>query len=222
MRTLCPEAAFAAVAAPGAGSVMEMKNFKRRLFEIVPGPPRSLLFLDADILPVGCLDPFLRTLQSVESVGMFRDTWCKGCNVFCTGTVFMRDLPATRRCWRAWDRELSRENYGLYSKEQDALDVVLEQGHCADIEVLPNEFMQSVDRDFLWTSLDILRMKWPTFQHFTHKIRGLGVWPTMFQRIERQMRPYMPHGWASPTERLIKYTGLPSLKMKLRRRDLAD
>ena len=65
-------------------------------------------------------------------------------------------------------------------------------------------------------------MKWPTFQHFTHKIRGLGVWPTMFQRIERQMRPYMPHGWASPTERLIKYTGLPSLKMKLRRRDLAD
>ena len=41
------------------------------------------------------------------------------------------------------------ESLTMSGDYDNALDVVLEQGHCADIEVLPNEYMQSVDRDFL-------------------------------------------------------------------------
>ena len=116
---------------PKVDSLMEMKNFKRKLFDIIPAAPgeaarpRALMYVDGDILPVGCMDKFLADAEAVPSVAMFADTWCSGCNTYCGGFILMRDVPETTECFAAWDRELSRDNYALYSKDQDALDAAL-------------------------------------------------------------------------------------------------
>ena len=55
-------------------SVMEMKNFKRQLFEIIPGQSRTLLCMGLDILSVGCLDPFLAI--GGADMAMFHGLWC--------------------------------------------------------------------------------------------------------------------------------------------------
>ena len=219
IRDICPYSDFIAVPTPKVDSLMEMKNFKRKLFDIIPAAPgeparpRALMYVDGDILPVGCMDKFLADAEAVPSVAMFADTWCSGCNTYCGGFILMRDVPETTECFAAWDRELSRDNYALYSKDQDALDVVLRQGQCAGVQMLPYKYMQAVDKNLVWMTFDIIRGKVPIFQHFSHGLRkDLGsnfyfwpqyIWPQMYQAIEHQMRPYMPREWISPSERIL-------------------
>lgn len=199
LRAICPTAPFEGVQAPEVSSVMEMKNFKRQLFEIIPGEPKAVLYMDSDILSVGCLDPFLATVGAAD-MAMFHDVWCPsgGCNEFCGGFIYMRDSPSTRRCIADWDAELRREGYGHYRKDQDALDVVRRQGQCPNLRPYPYSMMQAVDAGFFYQVFDRYRLKHPIFQHFTHGIRQHAVWPTVYGAIETQLQEFMPSAWRPP------------------------
>ena len=199
LRAICPTAAFEAVEAPEVSSVMEMKNFKRRLFEIIPGQPRAVLYIDSDILSVGCMDPFLATVGGAD-MAMFHDVYCPfgGCNEFCGGFIYMRDTPSTRQCIADWDAELRRDGYRFYRKDQDALDTVRRRGQCLGVRPYPYSMMQAVDAGFLYQMFDRYRLKRPIFQHFTHGIRQHQVWPSTYDAIERQLAELMPSAWSPP------------------------
>ena len=200
LRAICPTAPFEAVQAPAVSSVMEMKNFKRQLFEIIPGSPKALLYMDSDILSVGCLDPFLAHVGAAD-MAMFHDVFCPlgGCNEFCGGFIYMRDTPGTRQCIADWDAELRRDGYRFYRKDQDALDVVRRRGGCLGVRPYPYSMMQAVDAGFFYQMFDQYRLKRPIFQHFTHGIRRHRVWPSVYGAIEAQMKGYMPQSWSPPT-----------------------
>ena len=176
-----------------------MKNFKRRLFEIIPGQPRAVLYIDSDILSVGCMDPFLATVGGAD-MAMFHDVYCPfgGCNEFCGGFIYMRDTPSTRQCIADWDAELRRDGYRFYRKDQDALDTVRRRGQCLGVRPYPYSMMQAVDAGFFYQMFDRYRLKRPIFQHFTHGIRQHQVWPATYDAIERQLAELMPSAWSPP------------------------
>ena len=217
VRGLCPTAEFEAVEPPreGLDSLMGVKNLKRRLFRILPGAPRALLYVDGDILPVGCLGELLGALRGV-SLGLFGDTWCTEwwCRPFATarfnhfngGMIYMRNTPAVARCLEAWGTEIAA---GSYAKDQDALDAVLEGkggrgGSCAVAQRLPSRLMQAVDGDLFWPALDVARGKHPVFQHFSHGLRQRLSWSRVYAAIEGQMTSRMPADWLPPSRMLLQ------------------
>ena len=217
VRGVCPTAEFEAVEPPreGLDSLMGVKNLKRRLFRILPGAPRSLLYVDGDILPVGCLEELLGALRGV-ALGLFGDTWCAEwwCRPFATarfnrfngGMIFMRNTPPVARCLEAWGAEIAA---GSYAKDQDALDAVLEGrggrgGSCAVAQRLPSRLMQAVDGDLFWPALDVARGKRPVFQHFSHGLRQRLGWSRVYAAIERQMASRMPADWLPPSRMLLQ------------------
>ena len=200
LRAICPTTPFEAVEVPAVSSVMAMKNFKRQLFEIVPGSPKALLYMDSDVYSVGCLDPFLANVGASD-MAMFHDVFCPfgGCNELCGGFIYMRDTPSTRQCISDWDAELQRDGYRFYLKDQDALDVVRRRGECRGVRPYPYSMMQAVDAGFFYQMFDLYRHKRPIFQHFSHGIRQHPVWPSVYSAIEAQMKGYMPQSWSPPT-----------------------
>jgi hypothetical protein len=60
-----------------------MKNMKRNLLSILPGPPTAALYLDADVIPVGCVRGFLDTIAAgpdgPPELAFFRDNYCLVC-----------------------------------------------------------------------------------------------------------------------------------------------
>ena len=210
VRGLCPMADFEAVEPPheGLDSLMGVKNLKRQLFKILPGAPSSLIYIDGDILPVGCLGAFLKALPGV-ALGFFGDTWCTDwyCKPFATanfnrfngGMVFMRNTPAVAECLEDWGAEIAS---GGYAKDQDALDAVLQAGGCAVAEQLPSRLMQAVDSSLFWPTLDLMRSKRPIFQHFSHGLRQHPRWSQVYRTLELQMSGRMPAGWLPPSRML--------------------
>jgi hypothetical protein len=199
LRAICPTAVFEAVAAPKVPSVMQMKSVKRQLFEIIPGHPRTLLYIDSDILCVGCLDPFLATVGGAD-MAMFHDVPCPfgGCSEFRGGFIYMRDSPSTRECIGDWDAELRRDGYRFYLEDQDALDIVRQRGQCLGIRAYPYSMMQAVDAGYFCRTFGRYRLKRPIFQHFTRGLRQHQVWPSTYGAIERQLGELMPSAWSPP------------------------
>jgi hypothetical protein len=80
---------------------MHMKNMKRNLLSILPGPPTAALYIDADVIPVGCVRSFLDAIaagpEGAPELAFFRDNYCLGCNVYNGGFVYQRDTPRTRQ-----------------------------------------------------------------------------------------------------------------------------
>ena len=78
-----------------------MKNMKRNLLSILPGPPTAALYIDADVIPVGCVRGFLDAIaagpEGAPELAFFRDNYCLGCNVYNGGFVYQRDTPRTRQ-----------------------------------------------------------------------------------------------------------------------------
>ncbi|KAK3287840.1 hypothetical protein CYMTET_4668 [Cymbomonas tetramitiformis] len=167
---------------------MQMKNMKRQMFDILPGRPSSVLYVDADIVPVGCLQRFLRNIatQGIPELAFFHDNVCLGCNTFNGGFVYQRDTPATRKCLEAWTAESSSANFTRYVKDQDALDAVLSQGGCGFIQALPASAVVFVD-SALWPAFLRMTFSRPLFQHFTTGVRHSDAWSRIYSSLQAQL-----------------------------------
>lgn len=179
---------YTVVVAPDTPTMMHMKNFKRQLFDLIPGNATSLIYIDADILPVGCLHDFLEH-ESPKDIGMFLDSWCKGCNKFLGGFVYMRSTDATRECLRDWIEESSSDDFKRYKKDQDAMDSILRKGSVCTtaIHTMSSAYIETFDDNMILPLFGVIRGKTPTFQHFSHGIRELPVWPRIKGNIEAQI-----------------------------------
>mmetsp|Transcript_13047 Transcript_13047/g.36599 ORF Transcript_13047/g.36599 Transcript_13047/m.36599 type:complete len:365 (+) Transcript_13047:1688-2782(+) len=181
-------AKYEVIVAPETPTMMHMKNFKRQLFDLVPNNATRLIYIDADILPVGCLHDFLAN-ENPKDIGMFLDSWCKGCNKFLGGFVYMTNTEATRRCLQEWIDESSSDDFKRYKKDQDAMDSILAKGSVCNeaIHTLSSSYIETFDDNMILPLFGVIRGKAPTFQHFSHGIRGLPIWPRIKRNIEGQI-----------------------------------
>jgi hypothetical protein len=187
--TACDDNApkYTTVVAPETPTMMHMKNFKRQLFDLIPGNKTRLIYIDADILPVGCLHDFLEN-ESPKDIGMFEDSWCMHCNQFLGGFVYMHKTDKTEECLQDWVRESSSDDFKKYKKDQDALDSILEGSPCTGaIHTLPSSYIETFDDYMILPLFGVVRGKAPTFQHFSHGIRGLPIWTRIKTNIESQI-----------------------------------
>lgn len=180
---------YSVVVAPETPTMMHMKNFKRQLFDLIPAKnATSLIYIDADIVPVGCLHDFLAK-EAPEDLGFFRDSWCAGCNQFLGGFVYMRKTEKTLECLREWIEESSKDDFKAYKKDQDALDNVLRKESICRIAIktLSSSFIETFDDLRLLPLFGVVRGKVPTFQHFSHGIREMRIWRKIKSNIARQI-----------------------------------
>ena len=181
---------FTAVAAPETPTLMHMKNFKRQLFGLIEGGGHvasKLLYVDADILPVGCLSDFLHH-ESPDNLGMFLDSWCRECNHFLGGFLFMHKTSPTLACLDAWTAESSRDGFTKYVKDQDAFDQIRRDAPCADaVHTLSSRYIETFDDNMILPFFGTLLRKRPAFQHFSHGIRAEGVWLKIKASIDQQI-----------------------------------
>mmetsp|Transcript_12572 Transcript_12572/g.24068 ORF Transcript_12572/g.24068 Transcript_12572/m.24068 type:complete len:325 (+) Transcript_12572:169-1143(+) len=178
------------VPVPQVTHQMHMKNMKRNLLSILPGSPAAALYIDADVVPVGCLQTFLEEMArapgGAPDLAFFHDNFCLGCNTFNGGFVYQRDTPAARQCLADWDEESSSNNFTKYVKDQDALDQVLRNKMCTNIRALPWSATTFVD-SALWPAWIRMSITTPYFLHFTTGVRLGSSWDTMQSAMDSQI-----------------------------------
>jgi len=180
---------FTPIQVEGDMSYQEIQQIKRNMFEMLPNKPKTVMYVDTDIVAVQCLSN-MEALFSDFLLRVFPDNICLDCNVYNGGTILMHDTPDTRQCLKDWTDELKVDNYQKYEKEQPALDYILTQGKCEIIDPLPRE-------QHIFMSVDILSpgivpriqllFSNPIFAHFTHGIRGTSKWPRILHDIISQL-----------------------------------
>jgi len=95
---------------------MHMKLTRAKLFDMIPDRnAKSLIYIDADILPVGCLHDFLAA-EDPSSIGLFLDSWCPDCNTYLTALMYMKKTDKTSACLSEWSKEALREGGTAYHK----------------------------------------------------------------------------------------------------------
>ena len=155
-------------------TMMEIKHMKQRLFSLAPAKHGTLMYLDVDVLTVSPVQGFVASVMHdnggrIPAMAMFRDNVCANCNRFNCGVVVMQDVPETKRCMAAWSTEMAQGSYQRHLKEQDALDTVLAQGHCASIEGLSSQrIVYATGPVRAWFKLTALPV---AFVHLTHSWR---------------------------------------------------
>eukprot|EP00216_Chloropicon_sp_CCMP2111_P001057 CAMPEP_0198235914 /NCGR_PEP_ID=MMETSP1446-20131203/1808_1 /TAXON_ID=1461542 ORGANISM="Unidentified sp, Strain CCMP2111" /NCGR_SAMPLE_ID=MMETSP1446 /ASSEMBLY_ACC=CAM_ASM_001112 /LENGTH=274 /DNA_ID=CAMNT_0043917359 /DNA_START=221 /DNA_END=1042 /DNA_ORIENTATION=+ len=177
LRDDSPSFNYTTIPTPPAPTLMHMKNYKRQLFTLVGRNATKLIYIDADILPVGCLGKFLDE-EAPSELGMFHDSLCANCNKYLGGFIYMRREPETQQCLDAWSEEAARDDFSRYDKDQKALDQLLgKKGPCNSIiRTLPYSYIETFDNYVLLPFMGFLTHKTPVFQHFSHGIRNMPIW----------------------------------------------
>ena len=126
---------------PTKPSLIEIKAMKPNLLSYLPASVNASIYLDADILVMKPLGPFLHSLRAEIGLqahsdnfdfAMFPDAkghyvgFCSGCEKWHTGVIVMRRAQS-RRCMREWQNQLLS---GRFSTDQESIDAAEREGAC--------------------------------------------------------------------------------------------
>ena len=127
---------------PPKPSLIEIKAMKPNLLSFLPSSVNASIYLDADILVMKPLGPFLQSIRAEVGLqarsnnfdfAMFPDAkghyvgFCSGCEKWHTGVVVLRRGKASNGCMREWETQLLS---GRYSTDQESIDAAERQGAC--------------------------------------------------------------------------------------------
>ena len=185
---------------PSPSVAMQFKNLKRQLFKHLPPSLSRVLYIDSDNLPVGCLHSFLQSIllsmhnknNEYAPIAMFPDNACTTCNRLNGGFMFMHLGSHAANCLDEWTELSSSNNMTAFTKDQDALDMLLKSHRSAcshAIAKLPWQRVAYMD-SALWPGRLRALVTRPHFLHFTKGIRASTRWPHIMQHINRELEPY--------------------------------
>ena len=83
----------------------------------------------------------------------------------------------------------SSDDFKRCKKDQDAMDSILRKGSVCTtaIHTMSSAYIETFDDNMILPLFGVIRGKTPTFQHFSHGIRELPVWPRIKGNIEAQI-----------------------------------
>ena len=199
------------VRAPEAEHQMLMKDWKRRMFELLPDELATTIYVDADNFVVACFESFLMRFVYRDAAGaggagpaydfkegqddgrifMLPDNVCLGCNVYNGGFMVVNKGTRSSACLDAWLEETAKGDHKMYKKDQVALDAILSRPNnaCTDaiVEIPSREelYMDYLLLPALFRLFTTHRN--PTMQHFTSGIRKSWIWPHIVRSAEAQI-----------------------------------
>ena len=126
---------------PTKKSLIDIKAMKPNLLTYLPPSVNASIYLDADVLVMKPLSPFLHSIRAevgfqahgnAFDFAMFPDSkghyvgFCSGCEKWHTGVIVLRRGKASG-CMREWESQLLS---GRFSTDQESIDAAERQGAC--------------------------------------------------------------------------------------------
>ena len=148
---------------PSKRSLIEIKAMKPNIMALLPNKVNATVYLDADVLVVKPLGPFLHSMKvevgtqaggSDFDFAMFLDAkghyvgFCSGCEKWHTGVIVLRRRPQDR-CMRAWESQLLS---GRFSTDQESIDAAEREGSCPSTVALSSRHFLFA-KDYIGTAL---------------------------------------------------------------------